>query len=76
MGARRVFRALRFEAVETRTGRFEAISDRGGRVPARGLMAARRDLLGGVPVYPLARPDRHQRGQDVRVGRKPFLKAA
>ncbi len=73
---RRVFHALRSKAIENFTGQFKAIFDCGGQVPTRGLMATRRYVLGAVFVYQLTLLHRHEHGGDLRVGLKPFLKAA
>ena len=73
---RRIFHALRSQAIETFNGQFKGIFDCGGQVPTRGLVATRRYLLGAVFVYQLALLHRHEQGTDLRVGLKPFLKAA
>jgi hypothetical protein len=73
---RRVFHALRSKAIENFNGQFKAIFDCGGQVPTRGLVATRRYALGAVLVYQLTLLHRHEHGQDLRVGLKPFLKAA
>jgi hypothetical protein len=73
---RRVFHALRSKAIENFNGQFKAIFDCGGQVPTRGLVATRRYVLGAVLVYQLVLLLRHEHGQDLRVGLKPFLKAA
>jgi hypothetical protein len=73
---RRVFHALRSKAIENFNGQFKAIFDCGGQVPTRGLAATRRYVLGAVLVYQLTLLHRHELGADLRVGLKPFLKAA
>jgi hypothetical protein len=73
---RRVFHQLRAHAIENFNGQFKAIFDTQGQVPTRGLLATRRYVLGAVLVYPLTLLYRHQLGADLRVGLKPFLKAA
>jgi hypothetical protein len=73
---RRVFHALRSKAIENFNGQFKAIFDCGGQVPTRGLTSTRRYVLGAVFVYQLTLLHRHEHGQDLRVGLKPFLKAA
>jgi hypothetical protein len=73
---RRIFHALRSRAIETFNGQFKAIFDCGGHVPTRGLVATRRYVLGAVFVYQLTLLHRHEHGGDLRVGLKPFLKAA
>jgi DDE family transposase len=73
---RRVFHRLRSRAIENFHGQFKAIFDCGGQVPTRGLVATRRYVLGAVFVYQLCLLHRHEHGGDLRVGLKPFLKAA
>jgi hypothetical protein len=73
---RRIFHALRSKAIENFNGQFKAIFDCGGQVPTRGLLATRRYVLGAVFVYQLTLLHRHEHGGDLRVGLKPFLKAA
>jgi len=73
---RRVFHQLRSHAIENFNGQFKAIFDTRGAVPTRGLVATRRYLLGAVFVYQLTLLYRFQQGADLRVGLKPFLKAA
>jgi hypothetical protein len=55
---------------------FKAIFDTHGQVPTRGLVATQRWVLGAVFVYQLVLLYRYQLGADLRVGLKPFLKAA
>jgi len=73
---RRVFHQLRSHAIENFNGQFKAIFDTQGQVPTRGLRATRRYVLGAVVVYQLTLLYRFQQGADLRVGLKPFLKAA
>jgi hypothetical protein len=73
---RRIFHALRSRAIENFNGQFKGIFDCGGQVPTRGLVATRRYVLGAVFVYQLSLLHRHEHGGDLRVGLKPFLKAA
>ncbi len=73
---RRLFHALRSRAIENFNGQFKGIFDCGGQVPTRGLVATRRYVLGAVFVYQVVLLYRHERGLDLRVGLKPFLKAA
>jgi hypothetical protein len=73
---RRIFHELRSRAIENFNGHFKAIFDCGGHVPTRGLIATRRFVLGAVLVYQLALLQRFETGQSLRVGLKPFLKAA
>jgi hypothetical protein len=73
---RRLFHALRSRAIENFNGQFKAIFDCSGQVPTRGLVVTRRYVLGAVLAYQLTLLLRHERGQDIRAGLKPFLKAA
>jgi hypothetical protein len=73
---RRVFHQLRSHAIENFNGQFKAIFDTRGAVPTRGWRATRRYVLGAVLVYQLTLLYRFQQGADLRVGLKPFLKAA
>ncbi len=76
VAVRRLFHQLRSHAIENFNEQFKAIFDTHGQVPTRGLVATRRWVLGAVFVYQLVLLYRHQRGADLRVGLKPFLKAA
>jgi hypothetical protein len=73
---RRLFHQLRSHAIENFNGQFKAIFDTQQHVPTRGRRATRRYVLGAVLVYQLTLLYRHQLGADLRVGLKPFLKAA
>jgi Transposase DDE domain len=73
---RRVFHQLRSHSIENFNGQFKAIFDTQGQVPTRGLLATQRYALGAVLVYQLTLLYRFERGADLRVGLKPFLKAA
>ena len=73
---RSLFHALRSHAIENVNGQFKAIFDISRPVPTRGLRATRRLLLGAVLVYQLAVLHRHQAGEPLRGGLKPFLQAA
>jgi hypothetical protein len=73
---RRIFHTLRSRAIENFNGQFKGLFDCGGQVPTRGLVATRRYVLGAVFVYQLTLLYRHEHGGDLRVGLKPFLKAA
>jgi hypothetical protein len=73
---RSLFYALRSHAIENFNGQFKAIFDVHRPVPTRGLRATKRLLLGAVFVYQLALLHRHQVGEPLRVGLKPFLQAA
>jgi hypothetical protein len=73
---RRVFHELRSRAIENFNGQFKAIFDADEPVPTRGLLATRRFVLGAVLVYQLTLWHRFEAGDALRVGIKPFLKAA
>ena len=73
---RRVFHALRSHAIENWNGQFKAIFDVNQPVPTRGHIATRRWVLGAVLVYQLTVWCRFEAGGDLRVGLKPFIKAA
>jgi hypothetical protein len=73
---RRVFHKLRSTAIENFNGQFKGIFECGGQVPTRGLIATQRYLLGAVFVYQLTLLYRFEQGAEVRVGLKPFLRAA
>jgi hypothetical protein len=73
---RRVFHRLRSLAIENFNGQFKSIFDCQRPVPTRGLRATRRYVLGAVVVYQLTLLARHEAGQDLRAGLKPFLQAA
>lgn len=73
---RRVFHQLRSHSIENFNGQFKAIFDTSGQVPTRGLLATRRYALAAVFVYQLTLLHRFEHGADLRVGLKPFLKAA
>lgn len=73
---RRVFHELRSRAIENLNEQFKGIFDAHGQVPTKGLVNTRRFALGAVLVYQLTLWYRHEHGLDLRVGLKPFLKAA
>ena len=73
---RRVFHKLRSLAIENFNGQFKGIFECGGQVPTRGLRATQRYILGAVFVYQLTLLHRFENGADLRVGLKPFLRAA
>ena len=73
---RRLFHKLRSVANENFNEQFKGIFDAHGSVPTRGLVRSRRWALGAVFVYQLTLLCRLQRGEDLRVGLKAFLKAA
>jgi hypothetical protein len=73
---RRIWHELRSRALENLHEQFTGIFDAHGQVPTKGLVNTRRFALGAVFVYQLSRWYRHEHGLDLRVGLKPFLKAA
>src|SRR5262245_8076535 len=75
-GVRRVFHELRSRAIENLNEQFKGIFDAHGQVPTKGLSNTRRFALGAILVYQLTLWYRHEHDLDLRVGLKPFLKAA
>jgi len=73
---RRMFHKLRSTAIENLNEQFKAIFDGHGQVPTKGLTNTRRFALGAILVYQLSLWYRFEHGLDLRVGLKPFLKAA
>ena len=73
---RRVFHSLRSRAIENLNEQFKGMFDVHGQVPTKGLTATRRFALGAVFVYQLTLWYRYEHDMDLRVGLKPFLKAA
>jgi hypothetical protein len=73
---RRIFHQLRSRAIENLNEQFKGIFDVHGQVPTKGLINTRRFALGAVFVYQLTLWYRHEHDLDLRVGLKPFLKAA
>jgi hypothetical protein len=73
---RRVFHSLRSRAIENLNEQFKGIFDAHGQVPTKGLTNTRRFALGAVFVYQLTLWYRYEHDMDLRVGLKPFLKAA
>lgn len=67
---------LRSRAIENLNEQCKGIFDAHGQVPTKGLVNTRRFALGAVFVYQLSLWYRHEHGLDLRVGLKPFLKAA
>jgi hypothetical protein len=63
-------------AIEHLNEPFKGIFDVHGQVPTKGLVNTRRFALGAVFVYQLTLWYRQEQGLDLRVGLKPFLKAA
>jgi hypothetical protein len=73
---RRIFHKLRSTAIENFNEQFKGIFDGHGQVPTKGLTNTRRLILGAIVVYQLTLWYRFEHGLDLRVGLKPFLKAA
>jgi hypothetical protein len=73
---RRIFHKLRSIANENFNEQFKGIFDVHGQVPTKGLINTRRFALGAIVVYQLTLWHRFEHGLDLRVGLKPFLKAA
>lgn len=73
---RRLFHKLRSTAIETFNEQFKGIFDGHGQVPTKGLTNTRRFALGAIIVYQLTLWYRYEHEMDLRVGLKPFLKAA
>jgi hypothetical protein len=73
---RRIFHKLRSTAIENFNEQFKGIFDAHGQVPTKGLINTRRFALGAIIVYQLTLWYRFEHGLDLRVGLKPFLKAA
>jgi hypothetical protein len=73
---RRLLHKLRSITIENFNEQFKGIFGLHGPVPTRGQRATGRWALGAVFVYQLMVLERFQRGADLRVGLKAFLKAA
>lgn len=73
---RRVFHKLRSAAIENFNEQFKGIFSAHEQVPTKGLTRTKRFALGAVLVYQLALLYRFEKGMDLRVGLKPFLRAA
>jgi hypothetical protein len=73
---RRIFHKLRSTAIENFNEQFKGIFSTHEQVPTKGLVATKRFALGAVFVYQLALLYRFEKGMDLRVGLKPFLRAA
>jgi hypothetical protein len=73
---RRILHELRSRAIENLNEQFKGMFDVHGQVPTKGLLNTRRFALAAVFVYQLTLWYRHEHGLDLRVGLKPFLKAA
>ncbi len=73
---RRILHKLRSTAIENFNEQFKGIFEGHGQVPTKGLTNTRRFALGAILVYQLTLWYRFEHGMDLRVGLKPFLKAA
>jgi len=73
---RRIFHKLRSVAIENFNEQFKGIFSAHEQVPTKGLVATKRFALGAVFVYQLALLYRFEKGMDLRIGLKPFLRAA
>ena len=73
---RRIFHKLRSITIENFNEQFKGIFDGHGQVPTKGLVNTQRFALGAILVYQIALLYRFEHGLDLRVGLKPFLKAA
>jgi hypothetical protein len=73
---RRRFHARRSRAIAPLHEPFKGIVDAHGQVPTQGGVNTRRFALGAVFVDHLTWWYRHAHGLDLRLGLKPFLKAA
>lgn len=76
VGVRRIMHELRSRAIEHLNEQFKGMFDAHGQVPTKGLVNTRRFALGAVFVSQLTLWYRQEHGLDLRVGLKPFLKAA
>jgi hypothetical protein len=73
---RRIFHKLRSITIENFNEQFKGIFDGHGQVPTKGLVNTQRFALGAILVYQIALLYRFEHCLDLRVGLKPFLKAA
>jgi hypothetical protein len=73
---RRFFHELRSRAIENFNEQFKGIFDAHGQVPTKGRRNTQRFALGAILVYQLTLLYRFEHDLDLRVGLKPFLKAA
>jgi hypothetical protein len=73
---RRLLHQLRSHAIENFNEQFKGIFDAHGPVPTKGLRRTQLFVLGAVFLYQLTLWYRFEQGLDLRVGLKPFLKAA
>jgi hypothetical protein len=73
---RRIFHQLRSKTIENFNEQFKGIFDAHGQVPTKGEKNTARFALGAVFVSQLTLLYRFEHHLDLRVGLKPFLKAA
>lgn len=73
---RRIFHKLRSTTNENFNEQFKGIFDAHGQVPTKGLINTQRFALGAIFVYQIALLYRFEKGLDLCVGLKHFLKAA
>ncbi len=73
---RRILHKLRSSTIETFNEQFKGMFDGHAQVPTKGLVNTRRFALGAILVYQLVLWSRYEHGMELRVGLKPFLKAA
>lgn len=73
---RRLFHKLRSTAIENFNEQFKGIFEVHEQVPTKGETATKRFALGAVLVYQVALLYRFEHQMDLRVGLKPFLRAA
>jgi hypothetical protein len=73
---RRIFHKLRSTAIENFNQQFKGIFCAHEQVPTKGEVATKRFALGAIFLYQLALLYRFQQGMSLRVGLKPFLRAA
>ena len=73
---RRVFHKLRSVAIENFNELFKDIFCAHEQVPTKGLIATKRFALGAIWTYQIALLFRFENQMDLRVGLKPFLRAA
>jgi hypothetical protein len=73
---RRIFHKLRSITIKNFNEQFKDIFDGHGQVPTNGLINTQRFALSAILAYQLALLYRSEHDMDLRVGLKPFLKAA
>ncbi len=73
---RRLFHKLRSTAIENFNEQFKGIFCAHEQAPTKGETATKRFALRAVLLYQIALLHRHEQKMDLRVGLKPFLRAA